>query len=208
MKADKDYMRDIAEIRSMMERTSKFLSLSGWAGIMAGIYALIGAYLAYARFYFTPDEIARTAIISGDWPASLSKLIGLALIVLVLAICTAIFLSYKKASRRGEKIWNATSRRLLVNMAVPLVAGGLLTLILIAKGLIGLIAPFTLIFYGLALYNAGKFTYVEVRMLGLIEIGLGLVSAHFVGYGLLCWALGFGLLHIIYGIYIHYRYER
>lgn len=208
MKAEKDYMRDIAEIRSMMERTSKFLSLSGWAGIMAGIYALIGAYLAYARFYFNPDEITRTAAEPGNWSASLPEIIALALIVLVLAISTAIFLSYKKATKRGEKIWNATSRRLLLNMAVPLIGGGLLILILIAKGLIGLVAPFTLIFYGLALYNAGKFTYAEVRVLGLIEIGLGLISAYFVGYGLLFWALGFGLLHIIYGIYIHYRYER
>lgn len=207
MKAEKDYIRDIAEIRSMMERTSKFLSLSGWAGVMAGIYALTGAYLAYKLFYFNPDEITYTTTTSGDWSTTLPKLIFLALIILVLAIGTAVFLSYRKASKRGEKLWNATSRRLLIHMFVPLVAGGLLILVLISKGLIGLMAPFTLIFYGLALYNAGKFTYGEVRVLGLIEVGLGLIGAYFIGYGLLFWAIGFGLLHIIYGIYIHYRYE-
>src|SRR5690606_19469359 len=102
MKAEKDYMRDIAEIRSMMERTSKFLSLSGWAGIMAGIYALIGAYLAYTRLYFNPDELTPTAAEPGSRSAFQPKLIGLALAVLVLAVSTAIFLSYKKATNRGE----------------------------------------------------------------------------------------------------------
>jgi uncharacterized membrane protein YidH (DUF202 family) len=208
MKENKDYIRDIAEMRSMMERSSKFLSLSGLAGVMAGIYALIGAYIAYKIFYFNPDEIVYNTIKSGSVSSSLLQVILLAVLILVLALGTAIFLSYKKASKRGEKLWNPTAKRLMINMSVPLVVGGLLILILISKGLIGLIAPFTLIFYGLALYNASKFTYEEVRSLGLIEIALGLVSAYFVGYGLLFWALGFGVVHIIYGIYMHYRYER
>jgi len=138
----------------------------------------------------------------------LLNVIFLALLILILAIGTAIFLSHKKADKRGEKLWNTTSEKLLINMAVPLTAGGLLLLILISQGLIGLIAPFTLLFYGLALYNAGRFTYEVVKILGLIQIGLGLLGAYFVGYGLVFWALGFGVAHIIYGIYIHYRYEK
>ena len=93
-------------------------------------------------------------------------------------------------------------------MAVPLVAGGLLILILIAKGLIGLIAPVSLIFYGMALFNASRHTLEEVKVLGIIQIGLGLISSYFVEYGLLIWALGFGVVNIIYGIYMHYKYER
>lgn len=208
MKEENDYIRNLAEIRSMMERASKFLSLSGWAGVMAGIYALTGAWLAYTMFYFGSAQISSSTAEPGYWSVNLPGLIILALAVLVLAIGTAVFLSYRKADKRGEKIWNTTSRRLLVNMAVPLVAGGLLILVLIINGLIGLIASVTLIFYGMALYNASKFTYGELGMLGLIEIGLGLVSAYFIDYGLLFWAIGFGLMHIIYGIYIHYRYER
>jgi hypothetical protein len=207
MKAEQDYIRDIAEIRSMMERSSKFLSLSGWAGIMAGIYALAGAWIAYKTFYFKPDEIYY-GLNSGTVSFSLMKVVLLGVIILVLAIGTAIFLSYKKASKRGEKLWNAGTKHLLSSMAVPLIAGGLLILILIAKGLIGLIAPFTLIFYGLALFSASQFTYKEVKSLGLIEIALGLISAYYIGYGLLFWAVGFGAVHIIYGIYMHYRYEK
>lgn len=208
MKKEQDYIRDIAQIRSMMERSSKFLSLSGWAGIMAGIYALAGAFIAYEFFHFNPDEIVYRTSPSGAVAAGLSKVILLAILILILAIGSAIFLSYKKADKRGEKVWNATSKQLLTNMAVPLVAGGLLILIFLAKELIGLIAPLSMVFYGLALYNASKFTYDDVKFLGLIQIGLGLIGAYFIEYGLLLWAIGFGLSHIVYGIYMHFRYER
>ena len=208
MKEEKDYIQDIADIRSMMERSSKFLSLSGWAGVLAGIYALTGAYIAYDFFNFNPDQIVYSSLESESLALSLPKAIFLAILILILAIGTASFLSYKKANKKGEKIWNATTRRLLINMAVPLLTGGLLILILLLKGLIGLIAPFTLIFYGLAIYNASRFTYDEVKILGFIQIGLGLISSYFVEYGLLIWALGFGVVHIIYGIYMYYKYEK
>ena len=208
MKEEKDYIRDIVAMRSMMERSSKFLSLSGLACIMAGVYALSGAFIAYKFFNFNPDKIIDDNIQSGGLPAGFLKVVFLAIIIMVLAIGTAIFLSYKKANKSGEKPWNPTVRRLLINMAVPLIAGGFLILVLIFKGLIGLIAPFTLLFYGLALYNASKFTFEELRSLGLIEIGFGLISSYFIEYGLLFWTLGFGIVHIIYGIYLRNKYER
>jgi hypothetical protein len=201
MKKEQDYIQHIAEIRSMMERSAKFLSLSGWAGIMAGIYALLGAYTVYTVFNYNPDKIVYRI-------PGFSSVIILAVMILIFAVATAIFLSYKKADKNGEKIWNATSRRLIAGMSVPLITGGILILILISKELTGLIAPLTLIFYGLALYNASKFTIDEVKYLGMIQIGLGLLSSYFIEYSLLLWALGFGAAHIVYGIYMHFRYER
>jgi hypothetical protein len=200
-----DYARDITEIRSMMERSTKFLSLSGLAGIMSGVYALAGVYVSYQVFDFNPTELATA---NNGTDGSLWKIVALAVAVLVLSLGTAIYLSWKKATKSGEKFYNATTRRVISAMAVPLVAGGLLILALILKGFTGLMAPLSLIFYGLALYNTSKFTYEEVKTMGLIEIGLGLIGAFFVGYGLLCWALGFGVVHIVYGIYLHYKYER
>lgn len=200
-KEKQDYIQDIAEIRQMMERSSKFLSLSGWAGIMAGIYSFSGLYITYKVFNFNPDTIAYRS-------ANLAQIIILAMLVMILAIGTAIFLSSRKANKKGESGWNPTSRRLLANMAVPLVAGGVLILILISKNLLGLIAPLTLLFYGLSLYNASKFTYDALKYLGIIQIGLGLISCYFIEYALLFWLVGFGAAHIIYGIYIHFRYER
>jgi hypothetical protein len=200
-----DYARDITEIRSMMERSSKFLSLSGLAGIMAGVYALAGAFVAYQVLEFNPDDLTFTGTTT---ESTLWKVVGVALAVLILSLGTATYLSWRKAIKSGEKFYNATTRRVINAMAVPLVTGGLLILALLLKGLIGLMAPLSLLFYGLALYNTSKFTYEEVKTMGLIEIGLGLISTFYVGYGLLCWALGFGVVHIIYGIYLHYKYER
>jgi hypothetical protein len=208
MKEERDYIRDITEIRSMMERSSKFLSLSGWAGVMAGLYALSGAYVAYKVFQFDPDGVQYDNLAPGSSAGNLMNVSLLALVILILSIGTAILLSYRKAGKKGERLWNASARQLVISMAVPLVAGGLLILILIAHGLVGLAAPSSLLFYGLALFNAGKFTYGEVRFLGLIQIVLGLISACFVEHGLLLWSVGFGIFHIIYGIYIHYKYER
>lgn len=208
MKQQQDYIRDISEIRSMMERSTKFLSLSGWAGIMAGVYALIGAYVAYKVFYFNPDEVVYWSIRERIFSAGLIKVMVLAIVVLMLSIGTAYYLSNRRAVKRNEKLWNATSRRLLLNMGVPLVTGGLFILILLSKGLVGLVAPMTLIFYGLSLYIASRYTFEDIKILGFVQIILGLASCLYIGYGLLFWALGFGVAHIIYGIFVHYKYER
>ncbi|MDR9418148.1 hypothetical protein [Gracilimonas sp.] len=201
MKEEQDYIQDIAEIRSMMERSSKFLSLSGWAGILAGVYALIGAAIAYSVFEFHPNEVTYSY-------TNLSTIILVATGVLVFAIGSALLDSRRKAQKQDKKAWNATSRRLLVSMAIPLLAGGVLILLFISKGLLGLIAPFTLLFYGLALYNAGFYTIKEVRIMGLVQMILGLLNVAFISYGLLFWVTGFGAVHIVYGIYMYFKYER
>ncbi len=201
MNKEQDQLQNLAEIRSMMERSSRFMSLSGLAGVMAGIYALAGAAIVFTRFNFNPDSIVTK-------PDQLTYVIFTAISVMVLAIGTAIILSIKNARNKEEKAWNATSRRLLVNFAVPLFAGGILMLILLSKELVGLMAPFSLIFYGIALYSASKFTFDNVKFLGLIQIVLGLTGTYFIEYSLLCWTIGFGVIHIVYGLYLHFRYER
>lgn len=208
MKEEKDYIQDISEIRSMMERSSRFLSLSGLSGVMAGIYALTGAFIAYKVFDFNPDSIMYSYAESVSSTASLASVIYVAIAILILSLSTVVFLSGRNAGKNGEKLWNRTTRRLLSNMAVPLVAGGLLIIILITKGLIGLIAPVSLIFYGMALFNASKLTLEDVKILGIIQIVLGLISSYFIEYSLIIWAFGFGAVNIIYGIYMHYKYEK
>ena len=208
MKEEQDYIRDITEMRSLMERSSKFMSLSGVASIAAGVYALTGAFIAYKIFHFNPGQLINGSMQPGSLAPQLQKIIPIAIIILILAIGTAILLSSQKAAKRGEKFLSLTAMRLVKNMAVPLVTGGFLIIILVFKGLPGLLAPLSLIFYGLALYNAGDLTYKEVKSLGLIDMVLGLIGAYFWEYGFLLWILGFGVFHIIYGIYIHYRYER
>lgn len=196
-------MQDLREIRSIMERSSKFLSLSGISGVLAGLYALAGTYLVFQLFGSREPIVFGNASGEEIWDLSI---IGLT--VLILAISTAVVFSVKKAHKRGEKVWNPAAKRMLMNMMVPLVTGGILVLTLLAKGLIQLMAPVTLIFYGLALYNASEFTYSDVKYFGFVQVFLGLLGVYFTEHSLLLWAIGFGVMHIIYGIYVNYKYER
>jgi len=208
MKTEQEYIKDLTEIRSMMERSSKFLTLTGWPGIMAGVYALGGAFIGYRLFYHSTEGVMFNTLAIQEISANVWNIFLLGLLILTLAVGTAIYIPYQKAKLTGDKIWNAAARRMVTNMAIPLLAGGIFILIIFFKGLLVLVAPLTLIFYGLALINASKYTYDEVRLLGLVQIGLGLLATYFIGYGLLFWALGFGVVHIIYGLFMHLNYEK
>lgn len=199
------YIDDIREIRDIMTRSSRFLSLSGYSGIAAGICALLGAYAAYHFVYDKEIGLGSHRILLNG--ADINLLVLIAIITLVAALGTGIYFTTRETQRRKEKLWDHQTRRLLINMAIPLVAGGFFCLIILLRGNIGLMAPLTLIFYGLALVNASKYTLNEIRSLGLLEIGLGLLATLFIGYGLLFWAIGFGLLHIIYGIIMQVKYK-
>ena len=206
-----EIQNDLASIRNLMERSSKFISLSGLSGVLAGIYALVGAALAYSmlyrgqsRIYAVPDE-SGFALLND---AIIVELLLIAAAVLVLSVGTGIYLSYKKAKRKGQPLFGKVSQDLLFNMAIPLLAGGGLMLILLYRGYFGIVAPASLIFYGLALIGASNFTFTDVKFLGLCEVALGLLAACLPGYGLVFWALGFGVLHIVYGSVMYFKYDR
>lgn len=207
MKTLQDYEQDITSIRSIMERSVKFLSLSGLSGILAGLYALIGASVAYYLIYF-PYQPYGFSFQFDHVESTLPKLLVLAFLILTLSITTGILMSVRKAKKLGVKFWNTTSQELFINLLIPLASGGLFILILIFRGYFELLAPASLFFYGLALVHGSIYTFKEIRYLGFSEIILGLVSALLPGYGLLFWAVGFGLLHIMYGSVMHYRYDR
>jgi hypothetical protein len=207
MKQIKEYEKDISSIRSIMERSVKFISLSGLSGVLAGVYALIGSGIAYSMVQYPRSPFQyRTVSVNDD--SILMKLMLLAAVILVFSIVTALILSQRKAKRHNLSLWNDTSRRLLINMSIPLVAGGLFILIMLNNEHYGIAAPASLIFYGLALLQASQQTYDEIRYLGLSEIIIGLLATLLPGYGLLFWALGFGVLHIIYGGLMYFRYEQ
>jgi hypothetical protein len=208
MKKDKDYLQDIEEIRSLMEKSSKFISLSGWAGIFAGVFALVGSYIALTFLDFNPQSLSLDPGGNPFQQTQVFSVVQLALLVFLLAISFALFFTHRRAKRKDELLWTPTAKRLVMNMAVPLFTGGILILLFISKGFIGFVAPFSLLFYGLALFTISKFTFDEVKILGLIEILLGLISVYRVSLGLLFWAIGFGVVHIIYGIYVYFKYER
>jgi hypothetical protein len=196
----------------MMERSSRFLSLNGLSGIFVGLIALAGAWVAYLFIgskegnlpYF---EYAKNE--NGEMNISfLSFFLADALSVLFLSLLVATWLTLRKAKREGEKVWTANGRRLMWNMVIPLVSGGLFCIIMVAHGYAGMVAPATLVFYGLSLINASKYTFEHVKFLGLVQIFLGLLAGIFINHGLLFWSLGFGVAHILYGIIAYFTFEK
>ncbi|HLG02017.1 MAG TPA: hypothetical protein VI731_00380 [Bacteroidia bacterium] len=219
MNKQQDQLEALNEMRDLMKRSSRFLSLSGISGIAAGVFALLGAIAAWLflrgdlQAYFSPDEWqygqhgAPGESLLG-FPKYYSFFIAVALLVLSCSLLAGWYFSRRKAKKQGIPFWDATAWRVLVNLSIPLATGGFFCLVLLYYGITGLVAPSMLIFYGLALLNAGKYTLEDIRYLGISEIILGLISTLFISYGLLFWALGFGALHIIYGTVMYFKYER
>ncbi|TRZ43575.1 hypothetical protein [Robertkochia solimangrovi] len=200
--SNKDYLKDIHLIKDMMNRSSRFISLSGLSGIFAGIYAIAGAIFAY--FYIFPSDEQPLLINSAPYNGILILLASIA----ILSIVTAFLLTTRKARMNNEKIWDITTYRLLINFMIPLVTGGIYILIKLNSQHYGLTASLMLIFYGLALVNASKYTLGNIRYLGLAEILAGLICAAMPGYGFWFWVIGFGLFHIIYGSIMYIQEKR
>lgn len=193
-----ELQQELASIRDLMERSTRFLSLSGLAGVLAGAYALAGGWLAKRWLDRTDADQEEIALQVG--------LIGA--IVLICSVVTGLLLTIRQARKNGERPWNPISQQLLMGMSIPLITGGLLVVILLYQSSYPLIAPTCLIFYGLALVNAGQYSFPAVRNLGFWEIGLGLIAACFPEQGFFCWITGFGFLHIRYGLLIHQKRNR
>jgi predicted lysophospholipase L1 biosynthesis ABC-type transport system permease subunit len=205
------YSDDLMVIKKMMEESTRFLSLSGLSGIFAGFVALAGSVAAHLIILKTKTSILDGFLISLSLQESgkmKTLLIADALFVVLLALAGSYYFSYTKSVKKGLKVWTPVSKRLLVNLFVPLIAGGFFILMLYIANQWLLIVPAMLIFYGLALVNAGKFTFSEVFYLGITEIFIGFLAGIFQGSPLLFWTFGFGLLHIGYGLFMYRKYER
>ncbi|MEO1415515.1 MAG: hypothetical protein AAFW00_09565 [Bacteroidota bacterium] len=206
----KQQLEDITAIRQMMAESTRFLSLSGLSGVSAGIVALIGAAVTY--LYLEGQglygQMASRSVVITVKLSQLATLVLIALGILLIAATLAFVFTRRNAQKRGQRLWSPSSRKVLLNMLIPLVAGALFCILLTYHGFGKLVGPATLIFYGLALVNAGKYTHQEIYQLGLVEIGLGLVSGMMPGSSIIFWAIGFGVLHILYGIIMYFKYER
>jgi hypothetical protein len=207
-------LKDLQQIKQMMERSSRFISLSGLSGISAGIWALIGAWLAHDYVVGRKDFIINRSIAQEQMDANNYLIIfntwifWIAAGTFVAAFVSAFIFTMIKSRKDGVPLWGKSAFRLFVNVSIPLVAGGIFLFKLLQFGTFGLVAPGCLIFYGLALINAGKYTLGEIRWLGCSQLLLGIINLAFVGYGIYFWAVGFGVMHIVYGAWMWYKYDR
>ena len=212
-----EQLNDLREIRALMERSSRFIGLSGLSGIAAGICALMGAAATYIYLDTRPFQYDHQAAhLYYDYALSASKwginyinfFILVGSFTILAAVSFGILFTTRNARRKGQSIWDATARRLLTNLIIPLGAGGLFCLAMLLNGSIAYLAPATLVFYGLALVNGSKYTLHDVYYLGLVEITLGIAAMFLLRFGLEFWVIGFGFLHIIYGVMMYYKYEK
>ncbi len=202
-------LQEINDIKRFMERSSRFISLSGLSGIAAGLCALTGAYFAnniISDYYYQYNH--GRGYTDRDFGVLEIKLLLLAAIVLAVALTLAFIFTWRRAKQNRLPVWDLTAKKLMWNVLVPLIAGGLFVLAMLQYSQWHFVAPACLIFYGLALVNGSKYTLSDIRYLGYLEIILGLVNTQFINSGLYFWAAGFGVLHIIYGIIMWWKYER
>jgi hypothetical protein len=191
------------DIKKMMEKSSRFISLSGWSGIAAGVCGLAGVYLAHSTIASYVAGGMDTSVEALQWRLGI-----IAAAVFVAAFALAFLFTYLRSKKEGTPIWSHTSKRLLWSTMLPMIVGGVVILRLLDTSNYSLVAPAMLIFYGLAVLNGSKYTLGEIRYLAYLEIVLGLINLWYPSHWMLFWAIGFGGLHIIYGVIMWWKYER
>ncbi|MGV3640927.1 MAG: hypothetical protein ACO1NZ_10430 [Adhaeribacter sp.] len=207
MKQQQEPLATLHEIRNIMDRSSRFISLSGLSGVAAGVSALLGA--AVVKWYLVKQQINYGQDLGLHLTRdSIFFMLSVAALVFILALCSATYFTARNARKSNHRVWDSKTERMLVNLFIPVAVGGVFCAVLLYHHLLYLVAPVMLIFYGCALINASKYTLGDIRYLGFLEILLGLLTSFFVGYGLLAWTLGFGVLHIVYGALMYFKYER
>jgi hypothetical protein len=212
MNNHKEQLDAIHDIKKLMEQSSKFSALSGLSGIIVGFIAIVCIAISYFILGISPLEpISYLSILNPNGTINAEPFKFLLInfgIVLLVCFLTAIWLSNRNAVKKGEKVLDLTAKRMLVNFSIPMFAGGAYCFILFTQNHIELILPATLLFYGLALLNASKYTVDDIKYLGVLLVILGLLASIYVDQALLLWCIGFGVLHIIYGSFMYFKYEK
>ena len=207
--------KDISLIKNLMEKSSKFSNLSGYAIATTGLLALLGAVFVYFDLGISISEkyISYAELINQTGNAnSIYTKIKLLVIIASLILLTSLLILYVTAKLKSERhdinLFNSSFSRALKSLFIPVLSGGIFCGFLILHKIYGLVAPATLIFYGLGLISASKYSYNELELLGYLELLLGTIASYYMGSGLLFWMIGFGIGHIVLGVFIHYKYDK
>jgi hypothetical protein len=203
MNADKA-ARELKVIRQLMERPVRYSTMSGLSGILAGLAALGGLAADWAissAWQDTPRMAMKINVLV--WAG-----------VLAVAFAGAVICTRLRERRQNMPFWSGVKKRILLTILPPFVAGVGLTLIIAYRWHTGwgpnewgLIPAIWMLFYGLALWQVGLLSPVEVRLMGAAFLACGLAAAlWFQPYPY--WSLGvtFGGFHIVYGLAVWVRH--
>jgi hypothetical protein len=202
-----EYIQQLSDIKKILNERTKFNALSGISGVLAGSYALVGSLAAH-HIITSSKTILYDDFASREYNLNIVRLFIIAGLVLFMSIFTGLYFSISTSRKRGERFWTKVTKKIIIELFLFMVVAGFLLLFSYLRGYLTLLSPLSLLFYGLALIHVSGFINGEVRSLGLSLIGVGILSLFIPGYGLYCWAFGFGVLHIIYGFLMWYKYER
>ena len=200
----------------MMDRSSRFISLSGLSGIAAGLCGLAGAWAIQRWFSALPLEVQNSFFNAGNSNqpgaslsgAATSQLLQISLVTFIAAVIVAFLFTWLRSKKNNTPLWGGATRRLLWATLIPIVAGAIFLYKTMQGGAYFLLAPGCLVFYGLSLLQGGRYTVSEVKYLGITMMGCGIICLFFPEKGVALWAFGFGVLHIVYGALMWWRYER
>ncbi|HXG86130.1 MAG TPA: hypothetical protein VNI84_19070 [Pyrinomonadaceae bacterium] len=181
-------MDNLRFIRETMERSAVFTSVPGYGGALMGATA-VGA-----------------AIIAHNQPLIKNWLI-VWLIEAILAFSIGLFALWQKSKNSGESLASVPAKKFALAFAPPIVAGIILTALLYYRGFYEFLPCVWLTLYGTAVVTGGAYSVRIVPIVGWIFVALGAVAAFApASAGNLLMALGFGAMHIVFGLIVARRY--
>ena len=129
MNNGKEPVQALEEIKQMMDRGSRFVSLSGWSGIAAGICALIAAWVADKKldqYGINKIDYSKSGYTNnGDFLQFQRDLVILAVITFIAAFSLAFLFTWLRSRKTGVPVWGFTARKVIINVAVPMIVGAL-----------------------------------------------------------------------------------
>jgi hypothetical protein len=196
----------LAEIKSMMENSTRFLSLSGFSGVLIGSYALIAValFVSQNNLDFTHFD---THTRKWNEPGFMQSAMMYGVLLFTASLVTSLLFSVRKAKKKNLPMVSGISKKLAFNFFTPIAVGVLVCLNFITSEA-WLVLPLSLIFYGFALLFASHYTFTTLKYFGLCQLLLGIIALYFLPYQVLLWTIGFGILHIAYGLYMYFKFER
>src|SRR4030095_8408252 len=181
-------MDNLRYIRETMERATAFTAVSGWGGVAIGGTAIVATVIAANQ---------------GTFKGWLAVWIAEGLISLLIAGWSMD----RKARAVDMPLMSGPGRKAVFSLSPPLIAGLLLTIVLVRARLTSAIPGTWLLLYGTGVVTGGMFSVPAVPLMGLCFMALG-AGALFAPPELANWfmGIGFGGLHLIFGVIIARKY--